>query len=424
MASKNRKARKAAARAKRLAKLAALSALGVKMEEKGTGKVTEVSTAATGARYTYTRVCEHEITPIFKLGKAEIYAGSSYEIKWANIPWKLLVSCAGKFYAPEPLIEVNEGARKLLKPELHSLGETPYISFAWPDGGLPPLQLKHWLALVDSIREIDGPVGIFCLGGHGRTGTALSILASLGGVVPRGQDPIKWLRQEYCSNAVETQPQVNYVARMTHRRVYAIGSDSYRHYSGDASGVSYDDEGLVRGGYTATKDGVKYVSTPSPGASPTSSGDQGKLPLVAPQKPIGTAILNAAGDIIGYDTTSGPGAIDKLLDSHVVTGDEAIRLETALAQLEQRAADDADRKEDAIAGISANEPCPKCGVTPDVPCPRHPNEPCPQLAVPEEGEDEDTDFDRDAARRLADALREGLSKMPNEANAPWYRWGK
>jgi protein-tyrosine phosphatase len=52
-------------------------------------------------------------------------------------------------------------------------------------------------------------VEIGCLGGHGRTGTALACLAVLSGV-PAG-DAVGWVRATYCAKAVETDEQEAFV---------------------------------------------------------------------------------------------------------------------------------------------------------------------------------------------------------------------
>lgn len=48
-------------------------------------------------------------------------------------------------------------------------------------------------------------VEIGCVGGHGRTGTALACLAVLGG--QRSAEAITWVRGNYCPAAVETTAQ-------------------------------------------------------------------------------------------------------------------------------------------------------------------------------------------------------------------------
>lgn len=53
-------------------------------------------------------------------------------------------------------------------------------------------------------------VEVGCLGGHGRTGTALACLAVLAGH-PAG-DAVAWVRSGYCAKAVETPGQEAFIA--------------------------------------------------------------------------------------------------------------------------------------------------------------------------------------------------------------------
>jgi hypothetical protein len=52
-------------------------------------------------------------------------------------------------------------------------------------------------------------VEVGCLGGHGRTGTALACLAILTGC-PSGE-AVAWVRANYCADAVETAEQESFV---------------------------------------------------------------------------------------------------------------------------------------------------------------------------------------------------------------------
>jgi protein-tyrosine phosphatase len=85
----------------------------------------------------------------------------------------------------------------------------------WPDFGLPADPAAFLAALEDVMaraRRVD-VVELGCLGGHGRTGTALACLAALTGVEG---DPVEWVRSTYCENAVETDEQAEF-ARQTRR---------------------------------------------------------------------------------------------------------------------------------------------------------------------------------------------------------------
>ena len=84
----------------------------------------------------------------------------------------------------------------------------------WPDFGLP----TDAGALTGTLRAVlerarsGQDVEVGCLGGHGRTGTALSCLAVLSGYPAR--DAVAWVRSGYCSKAVETPEQEVFVATL------------------------------------------------------------------------------------------------------------------------------------------------------------------------------------------------------------------
>jgi hypothetical protein len=85
---------------------------------------------------------------------------------------------------------------------------------AWPDFGLPTDRaavLDALRALLDRARAGDH-VELGCLGGHGRTGTALGCLAVLSGHPP--SDAVAWVRAAYCASAVETPEQEAFVAAL------------------------------------------------------------------------------------------------------------------------------------------------------------------------------------------------------------------
>lgn len=81
----------------------------------------------------------------------------------------------------------------------------------WPDFGVPtdiPRLRTALLDLLDRARR-DEVVEIGCLGGHGRTGTALACLAVLTGTP--AEDAVAWVRTSYCEKAVETEQQEAFV---------------------------------------------------------------------------------------------------------------------------------------------------------------------------------------------------------------------
>jgi hypothetical protein len=84
----------------------------------------------------------------------------------------------------------------------------------WPDFGVPAAPELVAPALQDLLdRARQGQrVEIGCLGGHGRTGTAVAWLAVLTGEAP--DTAVLWVRANYCPDAVETDEQEAFVARL------------------------------------------------------------------------------------------------------------------------------------------------------------------------------------------------------------------
>ena len=90
----------------------------------------------------------------------------------------------------------------------------PHDHLDWPDFGLPTdsASVRRALAALLQRARTGERVEVGCLGGHGRTGTALACLAVL--TDHSAGDAVNWVRQQYCSDAVETQEQETFVATM------------------------------------------------------------------------------------------------------------------------------------------------------------------------------------------------------------------
>jgi len=100
----------------------------------------------------------------------------------------------------------------------------PVVRISWPDYDIPELDRQFWLDLIEVINrkwtthEITG-VTACCVGGHGRTGTTLAILAGLTDVCR--SDPVLFIRKHYCKRAVESKSQIKYIEEMTGIKVEA-----------------------------------------------------------------------------------------------------------------------------------------------------------------------------------------------------------
>ena len=103
---------------------------------------------------------------------------------------------------------------------LYLLGQPPvrmpwaWRWLRWPDFRLPADMVDARDALCEAWRRAeDERVEVACVGGHGRTGTALACLAALDGVP--GSEAISFGREHYDARAVETLWQRRYVARFS-----------------------------------------------------------------------------------------------------------------------------------------------------------------------------------------------------------------
>lgn len=145
------------------------------------------------------------------MGKMKLYAGGSSH-DYAG--YQLIINLTGSmtYWVDQPT--GFEGAATLCPSFLSAFKMVPYQSIPqliinWKDGGVPDFTRSQWDALILDLSAIKGRVYIHCMGGHGRTGTALAILLGLTKAIKK--DPLQWLRKNYCMESVETMTQIDYI---------------------------------------------------------------------------------------------------------------------------------------------------------------------------------------------------------------------
>lgn len=87
----------------------------------------------------------------------------------------------------------------------------PHHHVAWPDFELPH-GVEDFRAVLGSTieRARSGErIEVGCIGGHGRTGTAVACLSILAG--NPASEAVAWVRTHYCTKAVETPEQEAFV---------------------------------------------------------------------------------------------------------------------------------------------------------------------------------------------------------------------
>lgn len=84
------------------------------------------------------------------------------------------------------------------------------LEMDWPDMGVVAFPMEFWISLVDYLESHNARLLVFCVGGHGRTGTALAamLMAALGWKSKQATD---WVRKNYCSKAIESKTQEDYL---------------------------------------------------------------------------------------------------------------------------------------------------------------------------------------------------------------------
>lgn len=102
-------------------------------------------------------------------------------------------------------------------PELSKWNDwsCPYqeLQMDWPDYCPVDLPKQFWVDLLHHLETSKKRMLVFCLGGHGRTGTAIAVMMCLSlGYKP--EDAIAWVRKNYCSHAIESKAQENYIYEM------------------------------------------------------------------------------------------------------------------------------------------------------------------------------------------------------------------
>lgn len=173
----------------------------------GDGKST-AATVSNGSK------CTHDtITAVWKIGEGVVYAGSVSNFRDDLALYKIDVLfnlCGSKI---DNGLKLNEAARKLFPmgeyPSMFT--ETPpMVEVDWPDMGVPKVGFGFFSDVVKFVATGKN-IGVYCAGGHGRTGTFLAAVGHIAGV--KG-DVLGKIRGQYCLKAVETTSQIEYLKKL------------------------------------------------------------------------------------------------------------------------------------------------------------------------------------------------------------------
>ena len=165
-----------------------------------------VSTPASFGTKSYYKSCTHNAqTPVMTFGKCNVYGGAYWDIKVLS-RFDLAVDCRDSYRNDDngTFPKQYEHLAQYLKTD----AQCPTIYLPWRDHAAAPCKLEFWQKMYESLP--DGNVVFYCVGGHGRTGTALAALWIIHSACT-SREAIQYVRERHCKDAIETISQRNYL---------------------------------------------------------------------------------------------------------------------------------------------------------------------------------------------------------------------
>ena len=142
--------------------------------------------------------------------------GASHSGNWLHPETTLLVDCAaGRFGFRDPSFVHQSGLWSDLNLNDYFNPMHKTIELNWPDGAAPIfLKKKFFEDVIDLARRGPKPRLVFaCVGGHGRTGTALAAMRIIH-FKETFQEAVQYVRNQHCARAVETREQLRWLAAL------------------------------------------------------------------------------------------------------------------------------------------------------------------------------------------------------------------
>ncbi|QWS69853.1 hypothetical protein [Vibrio phage vB_VpS_PG28] len=134
--------------------------------------------------------------------------------------------------APDDTVDIFVGLDRTMAPTARSYPwrEGVQVHFEIKNMGVPqdPEEFKALIVYLADKVLLGKTVYVGCIGGHGRTGM---VLAALYYQLTGDKKAIKLVRETYCSKAVETAEQCNWLKTHYGMNAYASGAKHKRHYS-------------------------------------------------------------------------------------------------------------------------------------------------------------------------------------------------
>jgi hypothetical protein len=152
--------------------------------------------------------CTHPPFHVIDGGKWGVWAGRKDDSKYRAKEFDIILNLTFTSIKEPHVIPI---------PELQKYEDVECsfieLQLDWPDFGTINMPREFWVDLLKYLEANNFKMLVFCQGGHGRTGTALAVMMGLA-LDYNSEDAMKWVRQNYCFQAIESLSQEAYIRRM------------------------------------------------------------------------------------------------------------------------------------------------------------------------------------------------------------------
>lgn len=149
--------------------------------------------------------CKHKPQEVLKSEQEgwSIWAGRKWDCEDSLNDFDIVLNLSGTRVSKRHEIPI-----KALK-KWESKEKYTEICLDWPDRGTVTLPKQWWTDLLNHLKQNKLRMLVFCVGGHGRTGTAIcSLLITAFGWEPK--EACSWIWENYCEEAIESNAQIQY----------------------------------------------------------------------------------------------------------------------------------------------------------------------------------------------------------------------
>ncbi len=155
----------------------------------------------------YQPPCKHGPTLVMEDKKAgwSVSVGKKYDCEDNANDFDIIINLMGSTLVRKHHIPITE-----LKKWEQGGSLFQEVMLDWPDMGIVRFPLQFWLDLKAVVEKKKAKVLVFCMGGHGRTGTVLACLlvAWYGWSADKAMN---WVWDNYCKKAIESRVQDTYI---------------------------------------------------------------------------------------------------------------------------------------------------------------------------------------------------------------------